>query len=49
MMVCWFKDRSAGNIEKMKKIDKRKTLKNEEKEKQRIRGKSNKNKRLLKT
>ena len=49
MMVCWFKDRSAENIEKMKKIDKRKTLKNEEKEKQRIQGKSNKNKRLLKT
>ena len=49
MIVFWFKERGAENIEKMKKIDKRKTLKNKEKEKQRIRGKSNKNKRLLKT
>ena len=49
MMVFWVKERGAENIEKMKKIDKRKTLKNEEKEKQIIRGKSNKNKRLLKT
>ena len=49
MMVFGFKERGAENIEKMKKIGKRKTLKNEEKEKQRIRGKSNKNKRLLET
>ena len=49
MMVFWVKERGAENIEKMKKIDKRRTLKNEEKEKQIIRGKSNKNKRLLKT
>ena len=31
MMVFWFKERGAENIEKKKKIDKRKTLKNEEK------------------
>ena len=49
MMVFLVRERGAENIEKMEKIDKRKTLKNEEKEKQIIRGKSNKNKRLLKT
>ena len=49
MMVFWVRERGAENIENMKKKDKRKTLKNEEKEKQRIREKSNKNKRLLKT
>ena len=49
MMAFWVRERGAENIEKMKKKDKRKTLKNEEKEKQRIREKSNKNKRLLKT
>ena len=34
---------SAGNIEEKKKTDRRKTLKSEEKEKRRIRGKSNNN------
>ena len=34
---------SAGNIEGRKKTDRRKTLKSEEKEKRRIRGKSNNN------
>ena len=49
MMDFLVRERGAENIEKMEKIDKRKTLKNEEKEEQIIRGKSNKNKRLLKT
>ena len=49
MIVFCVTERGAEDIEKMKKIGKRKTLKNEEKENQRIRGKSNKNKRLLKT
>ena len=48
-MVFWVRERGVEKIEKLKKTDKRKTLKNEEKEKQIIRGKSNKNKRLLKT
>ena len=35
MIVFWVTERGAENIEKMKKIGKRKTLKNEEKVKQR--------------
>ena len=38
---------STENIEETKKIDRRKTLKNAEKEKRRIRGKSNNNNRHL--
>ena len=48
MMVFWIRETGAENIEKMKKIDRRNTLKNEKKEKQIIRGKSSKHKRLLK-
>ena len=42
-MVFLVMGRSAENIEEKKKTDRRKTLKNEEKEKKRIRGKSNSN------
>ena len=46
MMVFLFQERGAENVEKMKKIDKRKILKIDDKEKLRVQGKSNKNKRL---
>ena len=48
MMVFWVRERGAENIEKVKKIDRKNTLKNEKKEKQIIRGTSSKHKRLLK-
>ena len=40
----WLSGGSAENIEEKKKIDRRKSLKSEEKEKRRIRGKLNTNK-----
>ena len=46
-MVFLVKGRGAENIEKKKKTDGRKTLKNEEKEKRRIQGKSNNNNKHL--
>ena len=46
MMFFLFEERGAENVEKMKKIDKRKTLKIDDKEKLRVQGKSNKNKHL---
>ena len=42
-MVFLVRGRGAENIEKKNKTDRRKTLKNEDKEKQRIQGKSNNN------
>ena len=47
MMVFLVMGRGAENIEKKTKTDRRKTLKNEEKEKQKIQGKSNKNNKHL--
>ena len=46
MMVCLVKEKGEENIEKKKKTDRRKTLKNEQKEKQRIQEKANNNKHL---
>ena len=46
-MVFLVRGTDAENIEKKKKTDRRKTLKNEEKEKLRIQGKSNNNKKHL--
>ena len=43
IMVFLVMGRSAENVEKKKKTDRRKTLKSKKKEKQRIRGKSNNN------
>ena len=40
-MVFLVMGKSAENVEKKKKTDRRKTLKSKKKEKQRIRGKSN--------
>ena len=40
MMVFLFQERGAENVEKMKKIDKRKILKIVNKEKLRVQGKS---------
>ena len=47
MMVFLVMGRGAENIEKKTKTDRRKTLKNEEKEKQKIQGKSNNNNKHL--
>ena len=46
MMVFLVRERVAENVEKMKKIDRRKALKTDEKEKLRVEGNSNKNKHL---
>ena len=46
MMVFLVRERVAENVEKMKKIDRRKALKTDEKEKLRVQGNSNKNKHL---
>ena len=43
MMVFLIMGRSPENIEEKRKADRRKTLKNEEKEKRRLQGKSNNN------